>query len=102
MKKLLLSLLLTLMVAGCHIVYRHDIQQGNILQQSTIDQLHLGMTREQVYYLLGSCILESPFQANRKDYIYYVQPGHGEPIQRRITLIFSNNRLQHIDQSALH
>ncbi len=102
MKNFFLSLLLTLVITGCHIVYRQDIQQGNLLQQSTIDQLYLGMTKEQVYYLLGSCVLKSPFQANREDYIYYLQPGHGEPIQRRVTLIFSNGRLQHIEKSALN
>lgn len=82
--------------------YRPNIQQGNILQQSTIDQLKLGMTKEQVRYLLGSCVLQSPFQLDRQDYIYFLQPGHGEPIQKRVSLIFSNGRLQHIKKSALN
>lgn len=102
MKKLLLSVLLTLVISGCHIVYRPDIQQGNILQQSTIDQLELGMTKEQVRYLLGSCVLQAPFQPDRQDYIYFFQPGHSEPIQRRVTLLFSNGRLQHIEKSVLN
>lgn len=102
MKKLLISLFLTLLISGCNIVYRPDVQQGNILQQSTIDQLELGMTKEQVRYLMGSCVLQSPFQSDRQDYIYFLQPGHGEPIQRRVTLIFSNGRLQHIEKSALN
>jgi outer membrane protein assembly factor BamE len=102
MKKLLISFFLILLISGCHIIYRPDIQQGNILQQSIIDQLELGMTKEQVRYLLGSCVLQSPFQPDREDYIYFLQPGHGEPIQRRVTLIFSNGRLQHIEKSALN
>lgn len=93
---------LTLIISGCQIVYRPDIQQGNISQQSTIDRLELGMTKEQVRYLLGSCVLQSPFQMDRKDYIYFLQPGHGEPIQRRVTLIFSKGRLQHIERSSLN
>lgn len=102
MKKLLISLLLTLLISGCNIVYRPDIQQGNILQQSTIDQLELGMTKEQVRYLLGSCVLQAPFQPDREAYIYFLQPGHGEPIQRRVTLIFANGRLQDIEKSTLN
>lgn len=102
MKKLLISLFLILLIAGCHIVYRPDIQQGNILQQSTIDQLELGMTREQVRYLLGSCVLQPPFQPDRQDYIYFLQPGHAEPIQKRVTLIFSNGRLKQIEKSTLN
>jgi outer membrane protein assembly factor BamE len=102
MKKLLISLFLTLLISGCHIVYRPDIQQGNILQQSNINQLELGMTKEQVRYLLGGCVLQSPFQPDRQDYIYFLQPGYGEPIQRRVTLIFSKGRLQDIEKSALN
>lgn len=90
------------MISGCHIIYRPDIQQGNILKQSTIDQLELGMTREQVRYLLGSCVLQSPFQFDRKDYIYFYQPGHGEPIQRRVTLLFSADRLQKIEKASVN
>jgi len=102
MKKLLISLFLALLISGCNIVYRPAIQQGNILQQSTIDQLKLGMTKEQVRYLMGSCVLNQPFQADRQDYIYFLQPGHGEPIQRRVTLIFSKGRLHNIEKSALN
>lgn len=102
MKKLIISLFLTLIISGCHIVYRPNIQQGNVLQQSTTDQLKLGMTKEQVRYLLGSCVLQSPFEPDRQDYIYFLQPGHGESLQRRITLIFSNGRLHHIEKSALN
>lgn len=91
-----------LIISGCHIVYRPSIQQGNVLLQSTIDQLKLGMTKEQVRYLLGSCVLQSPFELDRQDYIYFLKPGHGEALQRRITLIFANGHLQHIEKSALN
>lgn len=93
---------ITVLASGCNIVYRPHIQQGNILQQSTIDQLQVGMTKEQVRYLMGSCVLQQPFQADRQDYIYFLQPGYGEPIQRRVTLIFSKGRLQNIEKSALN
>jgi outer membrane protein assembly factor BamE len=102
MKKLIISLFLALIVSGCHIIYRPNIQQGNILRQPTTDLLKLGMTKEQVRYLLGSCVLQSPFQQDRQDYIYFLQVGHGEPIQKRITLIFSNGSLRHIEKSALN
>lgn len=102
MKKLLISFFLTILISGCNIVYRPDIQQGNVLQQSIIDQLEVGMTKEQVRYLMGSCVLQQPFQADRQDYIYFLQPGHGEPIQRRVTLIFSKGRLRNIEKSALN
>jgi outer membrane protein assembly factor BamE len=90
------SLFLLCMLAACNIVYRPDIQQGNILKQSTIEQLKLGMTEEQVRYLLGSCVLQPAFQANRRDYVYFYQPGHAQSTQRHVTLIFVHGRLRHI------
>jgi outer membrane protein assembly factor BamE len=102
MKKLLISLFIIVLTSGCNIVYRPDIQQGNVLHQSTIDRLEIGMTKEQVRYLMGSCVLQQPFQADRQDYIYFLQPGHSEPIQRRVTLIFSKGRLQNIEKAALN
>lgn len=102
MKRLLISFFLFSIISGCHIIYRPDIQQGNILAQSTIDQLKPGMTREQVRYLLGSCVLQSPFQCNREDYIYFYQPGYGESTQRRVTLLFAGNRLQRIERASVN
>lgn len=93
MTKWAINCILIFLLSGCGIVYQADIQQGNVLQQSTIEQLKLGMTQEQVRYLLGSCVLQTPFQSNRYDYVYFYQPGHAESTKRRLTLIFSKNRL---------
>lgn len=101
MTKWVISFVLLCTLSACGIVYRPDIQQGNILQQSTIEQLKLGMTEEQVHYLLGSCVLQPPFQLNRDDYVYFYQPGHGESMQRHITLLFSNGRLRSIKKEPL-
>jgi outer membrane protein assembly factor BamE len=96
MIKRIISFFLVCILSACAIVYRPDIQQGNILTQSTIDQLKIGMTEEQVRYLLGSCVLEPVFQDNRSDYVYFYQPGHGESIQRHVTLFFSAGKLRRI------
>ncbi len=96
MTKWAISFFLLFVLSACSIIYRPDIQQGNILKQSTIEQLKLGMTEEQVRYLLGSCVLQAAFQSNRSDYVYFYQPGHGEAIQRHVTLIFSGGRLRSI------
>jgi outer membrane protein assembly factor BamE len=98
MTKWVISFFLFCLLSGCGIIYRHDIQQGNILTQSTIAQLKPGMTEEQVRYLLGSCVLQSPFQANRQDYVYFYQPGHAQSSQRHVTLIFSSGRLVSINR----
>lgn len=96
MMKWAVNCFLLFLLSGCSIIYHADIQQGNTLKQSTIEQLKLGMTKEQVRYLLGSCVLQTPFQPNRRDYVYFYKPGNGESIQQHVTLIFSNNQLVNI------
>jgi outer membrane protein assembly factor BamE len=100
MKKLLISFFLLLSLTACALVYRPDIQQGNIIKQSTIDRLHVGMTKEQVRYLLGGCVLRPAFQANRRDYVYFVQPSHGTTKIQSVTLIFENGRLTRIKKQG--
>jgi len=98
MTRWIISACLLFMLYACSIIYRPDIQQGNILKQSTIAQLKPGMTEEQVRYLLGSCVLQPTFQLNRSDYVYFYQPGHGKAIVRHVTLLFSDGRLRSIKQ----
>ncbi len=101
MTKWVISFFLLCTLSACSIIYRPDIQQGNILRQSTIEQLKVGMTEEQVRYLLGSCVLQPAFQPNRRDYVYFYQPGHAQSTQGHVTLIFSQGRLQRIKKELL-
>ena len=98
MIKSVIGFFLLCLLSGCGIIYRPHIQQGNILTQSTIGQLKLGMTEEQVRYLLGSCVLQTPFQANRRDYVYFYHPGHAQSMQWHVTLVFSGGRLVSINR----
>ena len=62
MRKLPLSL------AGCGIVYKQPIYQGNLIEQSAVEQLQVGMSRQQVQVLLGSPSIADPFHHDRWDY----------------------------------
>ena len=71
MRKLPLSLaVLTLgaSLAGCGIVYKQPIYQGNLIEQSAVEQLQVGMSRQQVQVLLGSPSIADPFHHDRWDY----------------------------------
>jgi outer membrane protein assembly factor BamE len=74
-------------------VYALDIQQGNIIEQSMIDQLHPGMNTRQVLYILGSPMLIDQFHPNRWDYIYYNKVNHEDKVQKRVTLFFDKDQL---------
>ena len=85
------------LLTGCNLVYKVDIQQGNVLTQTMVDELRPGMSKRQVSIVLGTPAIESPFHVNTWEYVntYY---RRGERIQRKVlTLNFEENRLIRIE-----
>ena len=90
-KKLLLTLACCLLTtSACNIIYKQNIQQGNALEQDKLDQLKLGMTMNQVAFLLGTPSIRDPFHHNRWDYLSSFSRRGGEPSTRLVTLKFEN------------
>jgi len=81
--------------------YRPDVHQGNIITQEMVDQLRIGMTREQVRFMLGTPLLTSEFHKNRVDYVYYLNPRRGPVQNRRLTLFFKDNRLDKFNSDPM-
>jgi outer membrane protein assembly factor BamE len=73
--------------------YRIEIQQGNYVSQEMVAQLRLGMSREQVRFLLGTPLVSDIFHANRWDYVYYRELPYGKREQRRLSVHFEDNKL---------
>ena len=97
LKRILLLLLLsaTLVAAGC--VYRASISQGNLIKQDDLDQVEVGMTRNQVRFLLGTPMIDDPFRADRWDYVYYLVIGRDDPsFQRWVSIFFVDDRVSEI------
>ena len=82
-QSLTLLVLLALMVAASGCVYRANISQGNIVEEEDLDQVELGMTRNQVRFLLGTPMIDDPFHADRWDYVYYVTIGRKKATAKR-------------------
>lgn len=93
MLKLLVAAVLALSIAGCGIVYRLPIRQGNVIQQSQLQNLRVGMTPEQVRYVMGSPMATSPFDANRWDYLSYYKSPRGTVSSRTVSLFFDGGKL---------
>lgn len=74
-------------------VYTLDIEQGNMIDQSMIDQLRPNMTKRQVLYIMGSPMLADTFHEKRWDYLYSEQPGGEERLQKRVSLFFNGDNL---------
>lgn len=86
-------MLLCLIFAASGCVYKIDIQQGNIVTQEMLSKLELGMTKQKVRFALGTALLQDMFHQNRWDYFYSVQKHLETPQQRRISLIFDQDKL---------
>ena len=83
------------------ITYRVNIQQGIVVTQEMADQLKVGMTRDQVKFVMGTPILTDAFHPNRWDYPFRFQPGRGRTEERRFTVYFENDRLARFDGDPL-
>ena len=54
-------------IAGCGLIYKQPIYQGNLMDQSAVEQLQAGMSKQQVKVLLGSPSIADPFHHDRWD-----------------------------------
>ncbi len=91
-KTVLLAAAMALTVAGCGIVYKQPIYQGNLMDKAAVDQLQAGMTKDQVQALLGSPSIADPFHHDRWDYTSTERTdrlGHTEI--RNFTVFFAND-----------
>lgn len=74
-------------------VYKVDVEQGNIVTPEMVDLLEPNMNKRQVRYVLGTPLVVDVFHQDRWDYIYSVQLGGGTREQKRISVVFENDRL---------
>jgi outer membrane protein assembly factor BamE len=99
MNRFLLTLCSAVLLAGCSWLAPHrlTVNQGNVLEQETLEQVAVGMTRNQVRFLLGTPLVTDPFHLERWDYIYSIQNGFNPRVQRRVTLRVQGELLASIE-----
>ena len=78
--------LLALGTQAC--VYRIDIQQGNLLEEDAVDQAEIGMTKNQILFLLGTPMVTDAFHEDRWDYTYYLRRGRSRDVDRRWLIVY--------------
>jgi len=103
--KITILLICVSLLTGCtwFRIYRPSVQQGNLISDATIAQLHSGMNQDQVQYLMGTPVLTNTFDPNRWDYVYTFKPNDEPRVQRHVTLYFDNSGiLQHIQYTPMH
>lgn len=97
---MILRLLRYVLVAGCCIValsgcvYKMDIAQGNTIPPQVLAQLKMGMTQNQVRFLLGTPAIQDPYRPDQWHYVYFLKDDNGKRTEmREMTLFFTGNEL---------
>lgn len=89
-------------IAGCGSTipslkpYHVEVQQGNVVDEKMLAQLHPGMTKSQVRFVLGTPLIQDDFHQNRWDYFYQIRKD-GKIVDRRsVVLDFEGDALKGI------
>ena len=97
MRQLLLALATAALLGGCGVIYKVDVYQGSLLEKRNVDQLKPGLTKRQVYALLGSPSVSDPFHQARWDYVATVAKRGGDPDIKNLVLTFEGDSLATIE-----
>ncbi|MFZ7158724.1 outer membrane protein assembly factor BamE [Avibacterium gallinarum] len=102
LKTLITAAMLALSVTACStvskVVYRIDVPQGNYLEAATVDQVKVGMNKQQVQYLLGTPVLIDPFSNDTWYYVFLIQKAYQTPEQHTFIVNFDRQGVvTHLD-----
>lgn len=88
-----------LLLSNCESIdlSRRVVQQGNLMPQSKIERLKIGMSKEDAAVLMGTSMLSPTFNNDRWDYAFTRRKGNGSMTVRHLSLYFNQGRLSRIE-----
>jgi len=94
MKKILI-IIISLILFSCSntSLYRVTITQGTVFNQEDLDKLEIGMTKDQVNFVMGQPSFENFFENNVWNYIYKITTGDEVDVEKKVKLIFDEQNL---------
>lgn len=99
-KPIIAGIVLGILFTASACVYRANISQGNIVEEEDLDQVEIGMTRNQVRFLLGTPMIADSFHQDRWDYVYYVKIGRNAASGKRwVTILFDGETVEDIQRN---
>ncbi|MCK7593121.1 outer membrane protein assembly factor BamE [Pseudomarimonas salicorniae] len=84
-------------LAGCGVIYKVDVYQGNLLRATDIEQLKTGLNKRQVIALLGTPSVADPFHQSRWDYLATVSQRGSKTEVKNLVLKFEGEQLVSIE-----
>ena len=94
MKKIF-TLIIALILTSCASadLYRVTVTQGTVFNQEDIDKLQVGMSKDQVVFILGNPTFENFFEPDVWNYFYQVAKGDEILAENKIKVQFDSNGL---------
>ena len=82
-------------------IYRPDVQQVNFISKEMVAQLKVGMTPEQVRFVMGTPLLRDVFHGERWDYPFRLKKGNGQITTSHVVVFFEAGRVTRFDGADL-
>ena len=101
MKFLIVIVAMSIGLTGCaDWIYRIDVPQGNFLDEKEVGQLRIGMTKEQVEFILGKPVVKDTFDHDTWYYLYEMKRGmakRGEDFKRSLVISFVDDKISQVE-----
>ncbi|HAB47180.1 MAG: outer membrane protein assembly factor BamE [Betaproteobacteria bacterium] len=82
--------------------YRTTVQQGNYITQDQLERVQVGMTRNQLQFVLGQPLLSNSFRDDRWIYVFRMQWPDLRHDTRRVTVFFdAQQRVARVESDTL-
>ncbi|QJR79734.1 outer membrane protein assembly factor BamE [Alteromonas pelagimontana] len=81
-------------------IYRIDVPQGNFLDDRDVKKLRIGMSKEQVIYVLGRPVVKDSFDHDTWYYVYDMKRGmskRGKDFQKQMVISFEENKVAKVE-----
>ncbi|MDN4501062.1 outer membrane protein assembly factor BamE [Alteromonadaceae bacterium BrNp21-10] len=102
MKKYLQFLFAVIVITGTQacsgFIFRIDIPQGNYLEEKDVEKLRIGMTKEQVIYVLGRPVVRDSFDHDTWYYVYSMKRGMTDNhFSKEMTISFVDDKIVSVE-----
>ena len=99
LSKILLLLCSLGLLSSCQLILGHRpaTEQGNVLEQKIVKEIHLGMAKDEVIAAIGTPVLTNTLSPTELYYVYTVQVGYHRVYERKLVLHFINGKLAKYD-----
>lgn len=85
-----------------HFPYMMEVQQGNYITQEEFSQLKIGLTKDQVVFILGHPLTQFMFDQNEWDYIYQDYKNNKLVKEYNVVILFDkDNKISNIEKNGV-